>query len=67
MRLRFDRGRIGKSELIKQVIKESDCKSIYYECKQTTQENNVDSLSEIIAEELDIHKTSFDNFENLLR
>lgn len=67
MRLRFDRGRIGKSELIKQVIKESDCKSIYYECKQTTQENNVDSLSEIIAEEFDIPKPSFDNFEKLLR
>lgn len=29
----YGRRRIGKSELIKQVLKETEIKSIYYECK----------------------------------
>ena len=37
----YGRRRIGKSELIKQVLKETDRKSIYYECKQTTEQNNI--------------------------
>ena len=41
----YGRRRIGKSELIKQVLRESPVKSIYYECKQTTEPNNVDSLA----------------------
>lgn len=63
----YGRRRIGKSELIKQVIKESDCKSIYYECKQTTEQNNVDSLSEIVGEKFGIPKPSFGDFEKLIR
>ena len=48
----YGRRRIGKSELIKQVLKETDIKSVYYECKQTTEQNNVDSLAELIGEAL---------------
>lgn len=33
----YGRRRIGKSELIRQVLKETELKSIYYECKQTTE------------------------------
>ena len=44
----YGRRRIGKSELIRQVLKETELKSIYYECKQTTEQNNVDSLSSSI-------------------
>ena len=44
----YGRRRIGKSELIRQVLKETELKSIYYECKQTTEQNNVDSLSELV-------------------
>ena len=43
----YGRRRVGKSELIKQVLRESTVKSIYYECKQTTEMNNVASLSEL--------------------
>ena len=32
----YGRRRVGKSELIKQCLKEIDDTSIYYECKQTT-------------------------------
>ena len=63
----YGRRRIGKSELIKQVLKESDVKSIYYECKQTTEQNNVDSLAELIGETFDFPKPVFENIENLLQ
>lgn len=63
----YGRRRIGKSELIKQVLKGTDLKSIYYECKQTTEQNNVDSLSELIGEAFNFPKPAFENIENLLR
>ena len=63
----YGRRRIGKSELIKQVLKETDCKSIYYECKQTTEQNNTESLAELIGETFDFPKPTFENMEALLR
>lgn len=62
----YGRRRIGKSELIKQVLKETDVQSIYYECKQTTEPNNVDSLAEIVADTFDFPKLSFNNMEELI-
>ena len=62
----YGRRRIGKSELIKQVLKETDCKSIYYECKQTTEQNNTESLAELIGETFDFPKPTFENMEALL-
>ncbi len=63
----YGRRRIGKSELIKQGLKETNLKSIYYECKQTTERNNVDSLSELIGEIFDFPKPAFENIEVLLQ
>ena len=63
----YGRRRIGKSELIKQVLKEADIKSIYYECKQTTEQNNVDSLAELIGEAFDFPKPAFKDMEHLLQ
>ena len=63
----YGRRRIGKSELIKQVLKETEIKSIYYECKQTTEQNNVDSLAELIGELFDFPKPAFENMEVLLQ
>ena len=63
----YGRRRIGKSELIKQVLKETDIKSIYYECKQTTEKNNVDSLAELIGERFNFPKPAFENMEVLLK
>ena len=63
----YGRRRIGKSELIKQVLRETDIKSVYYECKQTTEQNNVDSLAELIGEAFDFPKPAFENMEVLLR
>ena len=63
----YGRRRIGKSELIKQALKEADIKNVYYECKQTTEQNNVDSLAELIGEAFDFPKPAFKNMEELLR
>mgnify|MGYP000137179102 CR=1 FL=1 len=59
--------RIGKRELIKQVLKETEIKSIYYECKQTSEQNNVDSLSELVGEIFDFPKPTFEDMESLLK
>ncbi len=63
----YGRRRIGKSELIKQGLKETNLKSIYYECKQTTERNNVDSLAELIGEIFDFPKPAFENIEVLMQ
>ena len=63
----YGRRRIGKSELIKQVLKETEINSIYYECKQTTEQNNVDSLAELISELFEFPKPAFENMEVLLQ
>lgn len=62
----FGRRRVGKSELIKQVLRETEIKSIFYECKQTTEMNNVDSLSALISEKYGFPRLSFRNMEELL-
>ena len=62
----YGRRRVGKSELIKQVLRESNIQSIYYECKQTTELNNVDSLAVLIAEKFGLPKPAFENMEEVL-
>lgn len=62
----YGRRRVGKSELIKQSLKESEGTSIYYECKQTSEINNTDSLAELIGAVFDFPKPSFSGIEELL-
>ena len=62
----YGRRRVGKSELIKQVLRESDLPGIYYECKQTTEWNNVDSLAVLIAAEFHFPKPAFGSMEETL-
>lgn len=67
MTLLYGRRRIGKSELIKQCLRESDLTGIYYECKQTSELNNVESLSEIVSEVFGFPKPAFSGMEELLK
>lgn len=62
----YGRRRVGKSELIKQVLRETDISSIYYECKQTTELNNVDSLSVLISEKYGLPRLAFKSIEDTL-
>ncbi len=62
----YGRRRVGKSELIKQSIKQFKANCIYYECKQTSEKNNIESLSEIISEQLNLPRLAFQSLEELI-
>lgn len=62
----YGRRRVGKSELIKQALRETTIPYIYYECKQTTELNNVESLSLLISEKFGLPKLAFSDIEELL-
>lgn len=62
----YGRRRVGKSELIKQCLRETEAKSVYFECKQTTEQNNVESLSELVSYALGFPRLAFDNIEEVL-
>lgn len=62
----YGRRRVGKSELIKQSLRETDIPGIYYECKQTTEMNNVESLAFLISEKYGYPKLAFSGMEETL-
>ena len=60
----YGRRRVGKSELIKHCVR--DLPGINYECKQTTEQNNVHSLSALISEQFQLPALGFADLERLL-
>ena len=62
----YGRRRVGKSELIKQVLKESNTTGVYYECKETTELNNTESLASVISEVFGYPRLSFSGIEEIL-
>lgn len=64
--LLYGRRRIGKSALINECLAASNAVTIYFECKQTTELNNVQSLSQLIAERLGYPPLSFPDLEGVL-
>ena len=66
MGLIYGRRRIGKSELVKQAIKESGIKSIFYECKQVTEESNVQSMCEVLSDVLGLPKLGYIKAEEII-
>jgi len=62
----YGRRRVGKSELIKQCIRNYKEKFIYYECKQTTEANNVESISALISELYKLPPLGFSGIEATL-
>ncbi len=64
----YGRRRIGKSELIKQVLKDNhNVCSIYYECKAVSEKNNVESLLEIVSDKFNLPKLGYKNIEEALK
>ena len=63
----YGRRRVGKSELVKQAIRRNEVKSLYYECKQVSHENNAIGLGEIISEELNLPRLGYTDIESVLR
>lgn len=62
----YGRRRVGKSELIKQALRSSAPLSIYYECKETSEADNLQSLSTLAAEALGLPPLAFNRIEELL-
>ncbi|MBQ3760507.1 MAG: ATP-binding protein [Clostridia bacterium] len=62
----YGRRRVGKSELIRQSLRESNTRSIYYECRQTAQMSNVASLTELICEAFGLPPLRFGGMEECL-
>lgn len=62
----YGRRRIGKSALIKEALRKSGIDFIYYECKQTSEINNVQAIARLIAEKTGVPKISFDSIEDCL-
>jgi len=62
----YGRRRVGKSELIKQCLLSENVPKLNYECKQTTELNNVESLSTLISENFGLPALGFGSMETLL-
>ena len=62
----YGRRRVGKTALIKQLIDSTQVKSIYYECKETTEENNIESISSVISYAYNLPPLNFTSFEKTL-
>lgn len=62
----YGRRRVGKTELIKHCLNKNKTTSIYYECKETSEQNNVESLSEIISGTFKLPPLAFNSFEATL-
>lgn len=61
----YGRRRIGKTELIKKAIEDFKGEYIYYEAKQTTELSNVDSLSSLISDMLNLPRLGFQSIEEV--
>ena len=62
----YGRRRVGKTELLKHCLNQILTTSIYYECKETSEQNNVESFSEIISETFGLPPLAFNSFEATL-
>ena len=66
MALIYGRRRVGKSELVKQALKDSGTAGIYYECRQVAEKSNVKGICEVVSETLDLPRLGFGAIEEIL-
>ena len=62
----YGRRRVGKSELLLHCLRQIDVRTIYYECRQTSEALNVKGLADVVAESFDIPRPAFDGIEEAL-
>ena len=61
----YGRRRVGKSELVKQALKESDIPAVYYECKQVAEASNVKGICEVVSEVFNLPALCFTTIEDV--
>lgn len=66
MCLIYGRRRVGKSELVKQAISEINAKILYYECKQVTEESNVQSICDMVSEVYGLPRLGYTKLEEIV-
>lgn len=63
----FGRRRVGKSELIKQALRANpNVTPIYFECRQTSEQDNVSSLADLASSALGFPPLALSSFRELL-
>ncbi|MCC8161935.1 MAG: ATP-binding protein [Lachnospiraceae bacterium] len=62
----YGRRRVGKSELVKQLLKDTSCQSIYYECRQVAEESNAQGICNILSEQLHLPRPGYQSIEEVL-
>ena len=65
--LLYGRRHVGKTELIRYCLENSEVRSVYYMCRQVKEKQLVDGLSEEIHSLIDLNGQYFRSFENALR
>lgn len=63
----YGRRRVGKSALVKEALKESGIRSIYYECKQVTEASNVQSICDVISGAFGLPRLGYSSIKELLK
>ena len=63
----YGRRRVGKSELVKQALKESDIPAVYYECKQVAEASNVKGICEVVSEVFNLPPLGFTTIEDVTK
>ena len=61
----YGRRRVGKSELIKQAVKKTDAKIIYYECRQIAEASNVKNICSMVSDIFNLPKLGFTSAEEI--
>jgi len=62
----YGRRRVGKSELIRKALEMTAIPHLYYECKETSEMNNISSLSALISQIYGERRLAFDSMEEVL-
>lgn len=62
----YGRRRIGKSELIKHVLDQARIPYLYYQAKETSERDNVESLSRLLGEQFALGKALFPSMESIV-
>ncbi|MBO5566136.1 MAG: ATP-binding protein [Succinivibrio sp.] len=62
----YGRRRVGKSELVKQSLRNCQKRSIYYECRQVSESSNVSGICDIISETLNLPRLGYTSIDDLL-
>ena len=60
----YGRRRVGKSELIKEALKDNKLPLVYYECRKASTKINLDNITKIFSETFSLTNLTFNSFDD---